>query len=197
MAVILNGNPLNYNLKTVVLSKTLNEGVQFEPLELGFYDTYIEIGTRAYNEHYRHLWPNGDTTTYIQNSFTHEVLLKEEQDLDTALYLIKSDHTYVGILKITLHKEILEYRNHQALYLDKIYILKEFSRKGIGKKCLQFVGNIATKLSKKVVFLESMQKGKALPFYLANKFSIVDNTKVPFENVIEEEKPMYLLMKKI
>lgn len=175
----------------------MKEDVQFEPLEPDFYNTYIEIGTRAYNQHYRHLWPNGDTTTYIQNSFTHEVLLQEEQNLDTALYLIKSGRAFVGILKITLHKEIQEYRNHQALYLDKIYILKEFSGKGIGKECLQFVENIATNLSKKVVFLESMQKGKALPFYLANKFSIVDNTKVPFENVIEEEKPMYLLMKKI
>jgi len=175
----------------------MENNIQFTPLKPELYSTYIEIGTKAYNQHYTHLWPNGDTTTYIKNSFTKEVLLHEEEDEDTALYLIKLNSDYVGILKITLHRQLQDYSKADALYLDKIYILNEFSGKGIGSKTLKFVKQIATDHSKKAIFLESMQKGLALPFYLSHSFSIVANTQVPFNNVIEEEKPMYLLRKDI
>jgi len=175
----------------------MTQNVHYEPLVPKLYTTYITIGTKAYNQHYKHLWPNGDTATYIQNSFTKEVLSKEEEDTNTELYLIKLKTEYVGILKISLHKELNEYSKKESLFLDKIYILKEFSGKGIGSKSLQFVEDKAKELFKKAIFLEAMQKGLALSFYLANNFTIVGTTKVPFNNVIEEEKPMYLLLKKI
>ena len=171
--------------------------LQYELLLPTRYETYIKIGTKAYNQHYQHLWPNGDTTTYIKNSFTKEVLEKEAEDKNTELYLIKMNTQYVGLLKISLHKELQEYSKQESLFLDKIYVLNEFSGKGIGTKSLQFVENRANKLSKKVIFLESMQRGLALSFYLANNYTIVDTTQVPFDNVIENEKPMYLLLKKI
>ncbi len=175
----------------------MENNIQFVPLKPELYSTYIEIGTKAYDQHYKHLWPKGDTTTYIKNSFTKEVLLNEEKDEDTVLYLIKLYSEHVGILKITLQKQLQDYNKADALYLDKIYILNEFSGKGIGSKSLKFVEQIATDHSKKAIFLESMQKGLALPFYLSHSFTIVANTQVPFNNVIEEEKPMYLLRKDI
>lgn len=171
--------------------------ITFEPLVASRYNDYIIIGTKAYNQHYRHLWPNGDTSTYIQNSFTKEILLKEEQDENTALYLLKMENIYVGILKITLDMAIAKLNKSEALYLDKIYIQKEFTGLGIGRETLKFIETKARKLSKKAIFLGAMQNGLALSFYLANNFSIIDTSKVPFENVIEEEKPMYILLKEI
>jgi GNAT superfamily N-acetyltransferase len=173
----------------------MENNIHFQVLKPELYNTYIEIGTKAYDQHYKHLWPNGDTSTYIKNSFTKEVLLNEERDEDTVLYLIKANSAYVGILKVTLHKQFQEYSKADALYLDKIYILNEFSGKGIGSESLKFVEKIATDHSKKTIFLESMQKGLALSFYQSNSYSIVASTQVPFKNVIEEEKPMFLLKK--
>lgn len=173
------------------------DSLKFVELAPDLYQTYIQIGTRAYNQHYRHLWPNGDTSTYIKYSFTKQVLDKEELDTNTQLYLIQLENTFAGILKITFDKKMMTYKESDALYLDKIYILKENSGKGIGTKCIQFIEGIPQKLSKKAIFLESMQKGPALAFYLTNNFTIVANSQVSFENVIEEEKPMYVLMKGI
>ncbi len=171
--------------------------VHFELLVPSLYDEYIEIGTKAYNQHYRHLWPNGETSAYIQSSFTKEVLLKEEQDENTNLYLIQTNGGYAGILKITLHKAITNYNKSEALYLDKIYIQKEFTGLGIGKETLKFVIKQAKNLTKKAVFLEAMQKGPALPFYISNDFKIVATTQIPFANALEEEKPMFVLLKEI
>lgn len=175
----------------------MKQQIIFEPLTPSLYQQYIDIGTNAYNQHYRHLWPNGDTSTYIHNSFTQKILLQEEQDNNTSLFLIKINKSYAGILKFTHNKVIGEFDKTESLYIDKIYIQKEFARMGIGRKTIEFIIKNARQLSKKVIYLESMQKGPALLFYLANDFSIIDTTKVPFENVIEEEKPMYILLKEL
>jgi len=63
--------------------------LRFEPLTPKTYNDYIKVGTLAYNQHYLHLWPNGDSTPYITNSFTFEILQKEEQNKNTHLYTIK------------------------------------------------------------------------------------------------------------
>ncbi|TLP80423.1 GNAT family N-acetyltransferase [Maribacter sp. ACAM166] len=175
----------------------MNDSVLFELLVPNLYDTYIGIGTIAYNEHYRHLWPNGDTSTYIENSFTKKVLLKEELDQNTSLYLIRTNKSYAGILKITLDKAIDKHSKRNSLYIDKIYIQNKYTRLGIGRKTLEFVTTRAKELSKSVIYLEAMQKGLALPFYLSNDFTIIGNTKIPFKNAIEVEKPMYTLLKYI
>ena len=173
------------------------KSIHFEPLVPSLYNTYIEIGTRAYDQHYRHLWPNGETATYIQSSFKKEILLREEKDENTNLYLIQSNGNYAGILKITLHKAVANYSKLDALYLDKIYIQKEYTGLGIGKETLKFVMERAKNLTKKAVFLEAMQKGPALNFYIQNKFTIITTTHIPFTNALEEEKPMYVLLKEI
>lgn len=179
------------------LEINMQDTIQFEPLVPENYHHYIEIGTKSYNQHYKHLWPKGNTDTYIQNSFTLDVLLKEEKDYNTHLFMIKYNQVYVGILKITLNKPYGDLQKDDVLFLDKIYILKEHSGKGIGAKSILFLEEYGRKLSKKVIILESIQKGPAKDFYLTRNFNIVGSTSFPFKNVIESEKPMYVLMKTI
>lgn len=171
--------------------------LHFEPITPAKYQTYIEVGTRAYNQHYKHLWPNENTTTYIGSSFTEEVLAKEEKDNNTILYIIHLSGKAVGIIKITLNCSLDSFAAKEALYLDKIYILNEYSGKGIGRKALQFVHLKAIELHKKIIWLGAMQKGPALQFYLKNGYDIYSESKVPFSVVIEEEKAMWVMVKKL
>ncbi|MFS4467322.1 GNAT family N-acetyltransferase [Maribacter sp. 2210JD10-5] len=171
--------------------------IEIKPLVPEDYETYIKVGQKAYNEHYRHLWPNGDTRTYIETSFTTEVLLKEEKDKNTSLYIIYTDGEAVGILKIIHDSPLKNFNSSEALLLDKIYILRAYSGKGIGRKILDFVTDKALRLNKKIVWLDTMQKGLALHFYLKNGFKMYCDSLLPFENAIEKEKPMYILTKQL
>lgn len=171
--------------------------IHFEPLTEKTYDTYIRVGTKAYNQYYLHLWPDGDSSPYILNSFTRAVLKKEDCDDNTQLFLIKKHKKYVGILKLVLDCAIDHYAKEEALYLDKIYIVKETSGQGVGTKTLQFVLLRAKERGKTVVWLAAMQKGPALNFYKKNGFDIHGKTKIKFQQAIEAEKPMYILKKKI
>ena len=171
--------------------------VHFEPLTPDKFTTYITVGTKAYNQHYRHLWPKEDTSPYIQGSFTEEILLGEKQDSNTNLFLIHYNKTTIGILKLTLKKALGAYSEEDALYVDKIYLQKEATGKGIGKKVLQFIQLRAKELKKKLIWLDTMQKGPALHFYLSNGFKKYGTTKVPFPQVIEAEKPMFIMIKEL
>lgn len=171
--------------------------LHIEPLTPEKHPVYIAVGTKAYNQHYLHLWPNGNSNTYIQSSFTNEVLAKEAWDSNTHLFIIHLKKLPVGILKFTQNKGVGSYPEEDALYVDKIYILKEATGMGIGKKVLQFISLRAKELDKNIIWLDTMQKGPALNFYLKNGFDMYAETKVPFENAIEEEKPMYVLKKGI
>lgn len=171
--------------------------VHFEPLTPAAYREYIKVGTKAYDQHYLHLWPEGDSTPYISASFELEVLKKEEYDNNTQLYLIKWNGVSVGILKFTINSALENYANEEALYVDKIYLLKEHSGKGIGKKVLRFVKLRAQEMGKKVIWLDTMQKGPALNFYLQNGFVVHGESQVQLPNIIEEEKNMYIMVKKL
>ena len=171
--------------------------IHITPITKAEYHIYIEVGTKAYNQHYLHLWPNKNSSPYIESSFTSKVLLEEEINTNTILFLIYKNKQAIGVLKITLNSSLAPYSGQEALLVDKIYLLNKYSGKGIGKKILQFVMLRAKELKKKVVWLDTMQKGKALDFYLKNGFEIHSEIEIPFSKVIPEEKPMYILFKKV
>lgn len=175
----------------------MTHNVHFDPLTEKTFDTYIKVGTMAYNQHYRHLWPNGDTYPYIQTSFTRAVLVKEQSNNNTQLFLIKQHTQCVGILKLITDCGLDDYSKEKALYLDKIYIIKQASGKGIGTKTLQFVLLQAMAKNKILIWLAAMQKGSALHFYLKNGFCIHSTTEIKFKQALKAEKPMYILKKKI
>lgn len=171
--------------------------IHFEPLTPVTYQEYIAVGTKAYDQHYLHLWPNQDSSPYISTSFTLQVLKKEEQAKNTLLYVIKRNGIGVGILKFTLDSCLGPYSKNEALYIDKIYIQNEYSGKGIGKKTLRFVQLRAKEMGKKLIWLDTMQKGPALNFYLKNDFEIYGESQIQLPNVIEVEKHMYIMIKKL
>ena len=171
--------------------------IHFEPLTPQTYQDYIEVGTMAYDQHYLHLWPNRDSTPYISASFTMKVLEKEALNKNTLLYVIKLNGAAVGILKFTLNAILDLYTEEEALYIDKIYIQNEYSGIGIGKKALRFVLLRAEEIGKKIVWLDSMQKGPALNFYLKNGFEIYGKSEIQLPTVLEAEKHMYIMVQRL
>lgn len=171
--------------------------VHFEPVSDETFDTYISVGTKAYNEHYLHLWPNADSSPYIKTSFTQAIVKQESEDINTQLFLIKHNQECVGIFKIVIDCELEGYSKKEALYLDKIYITKEASGMGIGTKTLKFIQLRAKEAKKHVVWLAAMQKGPALNFYKKNGFYIHSSIEIKFKQVIEAEKPMFIMKKKL
>lgn len=156
-------------------------------------DTYIDIGIRSYHQHYLHLWPNSDPSPYIEDNYTSEIVHKELADPNLKHYLIEYKAVPAGIFKIVLNAAIGHHAAKDALLIEKIYFLREYSGHGLGKACLKYVVEMARVAGKKVVWLDTMKRGPALAFYQKFGFEILGERKLRYEGALEDQKDMLIL----
>ncbi len=179
------------------VGKNLNQMIQLTPVSKDLVDTYITVGIKSYEQHYLHLWKNQDPTPYISTSFTPEVLRQELEDDNVENFLVKVDTRSIGIVKLAKNKSLDDYHASSSLLIQKIYLLHEFSGKGYGHQLIKTLESYAKALGKNLIWLDTMQKGPALDFYLQNGFSIHKAIELNLPDAIPEEKPMWILTKEL
>ncbi|GGD56778.1 GNAT family N-acetyltransferase [Muriicola marianensis] len=167
--------------------------IQLEPVIVETLDLYCKIGEQAYRDHYLHLWPDQDPSPYIENSFRARLVQTELVQKNNLHYLVRSGATIIGIAKLVLNKNPKGLIFSDPVFLEKIYLLKEYTGKGYGPKVLSTLHDRARQLGMGYICLSTMQKGRALSFYLKMGYEILREEVLPFENAIPEEKGMYLL----
>src|SRR5436309_9735784 len=96
-----------------------------------------EIAVRAYRDHYLYLWKD-DGSWYVNRSFTVPQFQKELIDPNAAFFLLKEKNVDVGFMKLNLEEPLQGFELFSALELERIYLLKSASRKGLGRKALEF-----------------------------------------------------------
>ncbi len=167
--------------------------MEIVPLAEATIDTYVQVGITSYCEHYLHLWKDSDPTEYFVKNLTPEVVSRDIQDPNLKHFIIKLDEKAVGILKFIKDSPIGVYSSKDAILLEKIYLLASFAGQGIGSDCMVFAVEYARSFQKKILWLDTMKNGRALPFYLNFGFEIVEETRLGFPSVLEEQRPMYVL----
>lgn len=160
-------------------------------------NAYCETGRLAYAQHYTHLWVNGDPAPYISTSFTTEVVTKELNDPLLAHFILEVDKQAVGIMKFRIHCALGAYTEDAALLLEKLYLLEASCGLGIGSKAIEFAEEYARRLGKSIIWLDTMQEGPALGFYLKNGFHIIGEKMLHYSLVYAHKKPMYILSKSL
>lgn len=171
--------------------------VKFEAVASKTCELYCKLGIKAYKEHYLHLWKNNDPSPYIEESFTIDVVSHELKDNSSSLWLIYQGNKAVGILKLIKGAPIAAHNSNETVFLEKIYILNRFSGKGMGSHALGWVEKYCLNSNKHLIWLETMQKGPALNFYLKNGYHVLKEKQLKFDQVLEKQKPMYVLFKKV
>ncbi|KAB7531338.1 GNAT family N-acetyltransferase [Flagellimonas olearia] len=169
--------------------------VTLEIVNLARLDTYCSVGQKSYREHYLHLWENEDPTPYIAHSLEKSVVMQELEDPNAAHYLVKVGQEVAGIVKLVKNCGIDELSDDISLKAEKIYLLKAHSGKGLGKKVLQLIKQEALALKKKVIWLDTMQKGNPIQFYQKNGFVVKRESELTLAGAKASEKAMYILTK--
>ncbi|GMN09499.1 hypothetical protein MTsPCn9_00450 [Croceitalea sp. MTPC9] len=171
--------------------------VNLEPVTLSNIEFYISVGIQSYKEHYLHLWKNQDPSPFINAHLTKESVVQTLNDSKQLFYLIKANEFNAGILNLTLDSDKEPCIPKKNLLLNKIYILQSYSGKGIGSKTLSFVHELAKRHEKDSVWLYAMKKGKPIRFYKKHKYRIVKESYIELPNVLETEKEMWLMERKL
>jgi GNAT superfamily N-acetyltransferase len=152
------------------------------------------IGERSYTPHYSHLWKPGGVEWYMRRCFSAAVLEKELADENIEYHIISVEGEDIGILKLVLLKPILNSEIENALYLEKIYFVKEWTGKGVGRRLIEFAFERARELNRSCVWLMAMDTSdKPITAYERAGFSIHSHTRLDFEIMKEEFRGMVVM----
>ncbi|HEY4650849.1 MAG TPA: GNAT family N-acetyltransferase [Pontibacter sp.] len=170
--------------------------VSIVPCSITDLHTLQDIALQAYGDHYLHLW-NDRGAWYVEHSFSDAALKKELEDANAAFYLIYADTELAGFLKLNLHSEVEGHTPGEALELERIYLTKAMSGKGIGRQVLDFTTQVAKEHHKGVIWLKAMDSSHdVIRFYEQDGYTRYGNCRLDFETMKPEYRGM-VVMKKI
>jgi GNAT superfamily N-acetyltransferase len=154
-----------------------------------------DIAIKAYSDHYLHLWYD-NAEWYLDSSFSVKSLEKELTETNSLFYLIYFYEEPIGFLKLNMDAAFEEYASKEALELERIYLRKNASGKGIGEFTMRFVLDLAISKNKKIVWLKVMDSSIGpISFYKKHGFEICGTLQLDFPAMKEEVRGMYIMKK--
>jgi len=152
----------------------------------------VEVSTKSYMEHYVYLWlDNG--TNYIKTNFNTDKISEEISDPNSHFFLIRDGQYSVGLIKLNINCKTNNFSEALALELERIYLIKDYSGKGLGKKAIQFVIDFARTKGKQIIWLKAMQSSMAVEFYKKHGFIIVGETTLNYPEIKSEFQKMFIM----
>ncbi|MER2997817.1 GNAT family N-acetyltransferase [Pontibacter populi] len=171
--------------------------VSIVPCTISDLHTLQDIALNAYGDHYLHLWNDGGAW-YIEKSFSDAALKSELEDTDAAFFLVHDADELVGFLKLNNNKALENYSPEDALELERIYLTKADSGKGVGKQVMNFTEQFARERNKKVIWLKAMDSSHdAIRFYEQNGYAHCGTYRLDFEAMKPEYRGMVIMKKEL
>lgn len=155
-----------------------------------------KIGVESYLPHYAHLWKPNGIEWYMNRCFNEEFLQNELSNPNIEYYIAENDGENIGMMKLVLKKPLPASLVENALYLEKIYFVKEWTGKGVGRKLIEFAFDRASKLKRECVWLMAMDtSAKPIEAYKKSGFAIHSYTNLgeEFELMKEEYRGMVVM----
>lgn len=155
-----------------------------------------EIGISSYVPHYAHLWKPNGIEWYINRCFGEEFLKNEILNANVEYYIIENNGENIGMMKLVLKKTLPDSEIENALYLEKIYFIKSWTGKGVGRKLIDFTLRRAAELNCECVWLMAMDtSAKPIEAYKKAGFVIDSYTNLgdEFELMKEEFRGMVVM----
>ena len=152
------------------------------------------IGIESYLPHYTHMWKAGGVEWYLNKCFGNEFLEGELADANVEYYIISTEEKDIGILKLVLQKPLPDSDIENALYLEKIYFIKEWTGKGVGREMIDFSIERARELNCQCVWLVAMDTAdKPVKAYEKAGFMIHAHKMLDFELMKEEYRGTFVM----
>ncbi len=133
---------------------------------------------------------------YIDSSLSEEKLLEELKESKSEFYFAEMNHKTIGYFKINFGDAQTDLHDHNAMELERIYVIKEFQGKKIGQKLLDKVLGIAKKNQMDYLWLGVWEKNeRAIRFYERNGFSVIGSHPFRMGDEIQTDLIMKLPLK--
>jgi diamine N-acetyltransferase len=155
------------------------------------------VALKAYDDHYQHLWyDNGEW--YRLRCFTKEILAAELADNNNLFFFAYLDDEPVGFLKLRIDAALETETAKEAMELERIYLTKAVSGKGVGKALMQLTDAIAKDYNKHFIWLKAMDTSEGpIAFYKKMGYETCGTYRLNFEQMKEELSGMVIMKKEV
>jgi GNAT superfamily N-acetyltransferase len=137
----------------------------------------VSISTKTYLENYLYLWED-QAISYLQTFYSEETFLRELNDPTLNYYLIYVQEIPAGFFKIKVVEA--SHKTGTSLMIDKLYLLKQFTGKQVGKQVLAHIEELALLQGFKLLSLQVMDSSPAKLFYLKNGYQQTGETRLTY-----------------
>lgn len=159
--------------------------IQIEKIKISETEKFSELATRAYFDHYRHLWyDNGEW--YAHKCFNINQLSEELSDTKNNFFFAILDEKPVGFLKVRPENQLTQ-QEVNGFEIERIYLTNEATGRGVGRKLMEFAVEMARQQNKDYVWLKAMDSSQnAIRFYESLGFEICGTSRLDFEQMKTE-----------
>ncbi|WP_041693985.1 MULTISPECIES: GNAT family N-acetyltransferase [Emticicia] len=159
-------------------------------------EVFSEVATRAYFDHYKHLWFDHGQW-YAQRCFNTQQLSDEMADDKNLFFFAIVNEIPVGFLKLRPQNQLADQKG-VGFEIERIYLTNEATGQGIGRKLMDFAIEMARQQQKDYVWLKAMDSSQnAIRFYESLGFEICGTSRLTFEQMKEEYKGMVTMKKNL
>lgn len=154
-----------------------------------------KIAIQAYFDHYKHLWYD-EGIWYADKCFNINQLSAELLDRSNHYFLVIFEEKPVGFLKLRPENQLIG-ESGNGLEIERIYLTKEVTGKGVGRKLMEFAIDLAKKQHKDYVWLKAMDSSKdAIRFYESLGFEVCGTSQLDFLQMKTEYLGMVTMKRK-
>jgi ribosomal protein S18 acetylase RimI-like enzyme len=130
-----------------------------------------KIGRQTFFETFFETNSEENMKKYLEEGFAIEKLTPEVNNKNSEFYFATLDNNIIGYLKINFGDSQTELKDDKAIEIERIYVLKDFYGKNIGKLLYDKAIQIARQQNMDYVWLGVWEKNpRAINFYTKNGF---------------------------
>lgn len=156
-----------------------------------------QTGIETYTPYYPHVWKPGGMDWYMEHCFGRESLARELSDEHIEYYLPQTpERQIIGLLKIHPNRSLPHDADTTGLYVEKLYLMPAFFRKGMGQELLNVAEDMAKALHHNTIWLQVMQTGPVSAYTKAG-YQIAQATRFEFDYLKEEERNGWVMVKQL
>lgn len=138
-------------------------------------DILKELSIQTFDETFRAQNKPENIEQYLANAFTTDKLLRELEHPHSFFYMIYYQQQLAGYLKLNILDAQTEQYPGYNLEIERIYILKDFQKFGLGKQLFKHALTVAADNSCDQIWLGVWEKNdNAIQFYERLGFNKID-----------------------
>lgn len=146
---------------------------------------------------YEHFWEDKGEW-YINSQYSKENIFKELSEENTDYYFVIYEGEIIGNFRIIWNRKLEGLFEDNQVKLHRVYLHQKTHGKGIGKKLLFWLEEIAKQKGYQVIWLDAMdEQPQAFQFYKNLGFKYHSHTYLPYELLHIELRKMSQVYKKL